>query len=265
MRYFYTVFLIFLSFFLCKSSKEKFDTIFAEILSDRELELHHIKNFDSTFDLRILRNSIFAKHGYIFKSQDLTNIFKKYNWYSPKLNDVDQLLTINDKYNIDIISQWEEEVKIIEFIKVSSSFKISESNRKLTGIWQDNSQTSAGWTDTYTFYSNGKYIQRFNQMDCAKRVALVAGIWKLENDKIIFIESLKKEFVGGTLQEAAGSCASDYELMDAKAKVYEMKPSKQNEYSFTLPYWDETLDNPKFAIKINKIKFWKFDDNPDNY
>ncbi|MCR5081464.1 MAG: YARHG domain-containing protein [Treponema sp.] len=35
-------------------------------------------------DLRILRNTIYAKYGYKFKSQDLNEIFSKCDWYSPK-------------------------------------------------------------------------------------------------------------------------------------------------------------------------------------
>ena len=35
-------------------------------------------------DLRILRNTIYAKYGYIFKSKDLNDIFSKTEWYKPK-------------------------------------------------------------------------------------------------------------------------------------------------------------------------------------
>lgn len=35
-------------------------------------------------DLRILRNTIYAKYGYEFKSADLNEIFSKCDWYSPK-------------------------------------------------------------------------------------------------------------------------------------------------------------------------------------
>ena len=34
-------------------------------------------------DLRILRNTIYAKYGYIFKSKDLNDIFSKTEWYTP--------------------------------------------------------------------------------------------------------------------------------------------------------------------------------------
>ena len=35
-------------------------------------------------DLRILRNTIYAKYGYTFKSKDLNEIFSKTEWYTPK-------------------------------------------------------------------------------------------------------------------------------------------------------------------------------------
>lgn len=35
-------------------------------------------------DLCILRNTIYAKYGYIFKSKDLNDIFSKTEWYTPK-------------------------------------------------------------------------------------------------------------------------------------------------------------------------------------
>lgn len=34
-------------------------------------------------DLRLLRNLFYAKHGYIFKSQDLKDIFENFDWYKP--------------------------------------------------------------------------------------------------------------------------------------------------------------------------------------
>lgn len=34
-------------------------------------------------DLRLLRNIFYAKHGYIFKSEDLKNIFESFEWYKP--------------------------------------------------------------------------------------------------------------------------------------------------------------------------------------
>ena len=40
-------------------------------------------------ELRILRNTIYAKYGYIFKSRDLTYIFSKSEWYKPQFDNGD--------------------------------------------------------------------------------------------------------------------------------------------------------------------------------
>lgn len=60
-------------------------------------------------DLRLLRNEIFARHRYIFKSQELTNYFSKFDWYEPNLtlDQVDKKLTKTDRYNISLIKSVE--------------------------------------------------------------------------------------------------------------------------------------------------------------
>lgn len=57
-------------------------------------------------DLRIARNEIYARHGLVFKSSDLTIYFTSKSWYKPnpayggELNDV-------EKYNINLIKSKE--------------------------------------------------------------------------------------------------------------------------------------------------------------
>lgn len=62
-------------------------------------------------ELRIKRNEIFAKHGYIFKSQDLKDYFSNFDWYKPTNQSVDSLLTDIDKANVKLILEVEKEAK----------------------------------------------------------------------------------------------------------------------------------------------------------
>ena len=62
-------------------------------------------------ELRIMRNEIFARHGYIFKSDDLTNYFSAKDWYTPKFDDVNHLVTEIEKNNIAKIVQQEKLLK----------------------------------------------------------------------------------------------------------------------------------------------------------
>lgn len=52
-------------------------------------------------ELKLIRNEIFAKYGYIFKSSDLNEHFKKESWYLPKYENVDAFLHQQDKINIE--------------------------------------------------------------------------------------------------------------------------------------------------------------------
>ena len=54
-------------------------------------------------ELKILRNRIFAKHGYIFKNEFYTNYFTDFAWYTPQHDNVDHLLTTEEKALADHI------------------------------------------------------------------------------------------------------------------------------------------------------------------
>jgi len=61
----------------------------------------------SNNDLRILRNTIYAMHGYIFKSRDLQEHFQKFSWYSGTKSNVDNELSKNELSKIRIIAATE--------------------------------------------------------------------------------------------------------------------------------------------------------------
>ncbi len=57
-------------------------------------------------ELRILRNTIYARHGYIFKSADLREHFSKFDWYVPSKSVVTDLSNI-EQLNVALIQQYE--------------------------------------------------------------------------------------------------------------------------------------------------------------
>lgn len=72
-----------------------------------DADYDHIRSYkycDSKQSLRLLRNLIYAKHGYKFKSEDLKKIFSEFDWYKP-----------NDNFSEDSFSNWEKsEIKDIQ-------------------------------------------------------------------------------------------------------------------------------------------------------
>lgn len=71
------------------------------ILNDKDV------NQLSKLELKLLRNEIFARHGYIFKSKDLQEYFSKKSWYNPQYEDITHKLTDIDKQNIELILKHE--------------------------------------------------------------------------------------------------------------------------------------------------------------
>lgn len=62
-------------------------------------------------DLYILRNSIFAKHGMIFKNEKLRAFFMQESWYMPISTDVTASLTKIERSNVDILKRYEQNAK----------------------------------------------------------------------------------------------------------------------------------------------------------
>ena len=93
-------------------SMEKSSNIFGNYMlpgSDmRYVSREEIEYFDKT-SLRIARNEIFARHGLIFKSDDLRKHFESTDWYNGTVSDVNNIyLNEYEKANVDLIKKLED-------------------------------------------------------------------------------------------------------------------------------------------------------------
>jgi hypothetical protein len=76
------------------------------VASDRLLIDNDLKNL-SKQQLKIMRNEIFAGYGYIFKTKEMSDYFKKQNGYVGNMENVDAFLSEVEKKNITLIKKWE--------------------------------------------------------------------------------------------------------------------------------------------------------------
>ena len=74
--------------------------------SDRVLTAADIAGL-SQFDLKIMRNEIYARHGYIFKTKDMKAYFNGQSWYTPSYDNVISFLSETEKKNIELIKRYE--------------------------------------------------------------------------------------------------------------------------------------------------------------
>jgi serine/threonine protein kinase, bacterial len=58
-------------------------------------------------ELRIMRNEIFARHGYIFKTPEMRGYFARQSWYCPRYDDVSKFLSDTEIRNAKLIKSSE--------------------------------------------------------------------------------------------------------------------------------------------------------------
>ena len=122
-------------------------------------------------DLRILRNSIFAKYGYKFKSIDLHNYFIKYSWYKAEYDNVDNRLSELDKSNISIIQ------------KIENNYPIN--TNALIGLWWDppfdrGFAVDAAGPDQFRIYPNGIFVIVYTHR--GDKYIFSSGLWSYGNN-----------------------------------------------------------------------------------
>jgi hypothetical protein len=69
-------------------------------LSTKKVETRYLLILKENNELSIARNEIFARYGYIFKSEELKKHFNSFDWYRPIYENVDSFLTDIEKWNI---------------------------------------------------------------------------------------------------------------------------------------------------------------------
>lgn len=78
--------------------------------SDRLLRKNDVENLKQG-DLFIIRNTIYARHGYSFKNRPLRVFFDAQPWYIPVHNDIKKDLTEIEKENIKLLMKYEKNAK----------------------------------------------------------------------------------------------------------------------------------------------------------
>jgi hypothetical protein len=121
---------------------------------DNLLEVDQINDFTLN-ELRILRNTIFAKYGYKFTSDDLTVHFSQFPWYEGTKASVENELTLIDWKNIKLIKILEDyyptKIDYVFNFSHNGIYKLDD-NFVLTPIYTNN-------TDIVWWASFGYYIQ----------------------------------------------------------------------------------------------------------
>jgi hypothetical protein len=83
------------------------EKVFEKNASKDLLDKDFVSNLTKA-DIFILRNSIFARHGFAFRDKQLRIYFESFDWYMPVFGDVKDDLTEIEKQNIDLLLRYEQ-------------------------------------------------------------------------------------------------------------------------------------------------------------
>lgn len=81
------------------------DAVFKVNASKQKLTEKDLKNLRK-LDMEIIKNSVFARHGYAFKKQTYRNFFEQTDWYIPVSNNVDKDLSPMEKENVALLNRF---------------------------------------------------------------------------------------------------------------------------------------------------------------
>jgi len=71
-------------------------------------ELREYAGYPALQNLKIMRNEIYARYGYKFKTKDMIDYFGTKEWYTPQYDDVSQKLTEIERINVALIQELEK-------------------------------------------------------------------------------------------------------------------------------------------------------------
>ena len=86
------------------------DSIYKINASNKLLQKQDVENLKRG-DLFIIRNTIYARHGYSFRNRPLRVFFDQQPWYIPVHNDIKKDLTAIEKENIKLLMRYEKNAK----------------------------------------------------------------------------------------------------------------------------------------------------------
>lgn len=234
-----------------------------EYLSDQELQSK------SKEELRFLRNELYARKGYVFKSDDLNQYFKTKSWYIPN-PEIKISLSNNEQGYINKIKELEQrtEDKIridnlncINYIDRNKLSIYPLTNEKLLSIEIEKSISNAENYHKYKFYEDireyicegkGSFIYNIN---CSTEIENILFITYCGEDPTSHIFSIKDEkiinkvkVVDSSLREGDGSITSGYFDIDFKLDYDNLEVYK------IFKIWDEENSTEENMYPIKEVR-----------
>lgn len=135
----------------------------------------------SKTELRLFRNLIFAKKGYIFSDKELEKFYMQFDWYKPTTRNV--TFTDLEQTAIDRIKRFESE----------SSIKYDYEEQDI--VWEE--WTHGADQRGFKLKLNKDKSFEFEPSGVINRLKKLSGTWSIENNKIVLLVKSENVLFGG--------------------------------------------------------------------
>lgn len=224
---------------------------------DKQIKYKDLVNLSAN-ELAILRNAIYAKHGYIFKSEKYAKYFSAFDWYAPETDDVNGRLTKDDKHSIALIQKAERFYE--------KSVRLSDDEQRMVGAWHLGAGVGAGYSDMYRFYKDGTYKYVISQMVTDERNVAHAGKWFVLDGVLYLRIEREGTLVGGELvaAEDPGS-ASEKEIVGAEYKIRSLEECEAAEIELDFGSPALAGDYGYAGVMMDDLDFYMLSPDPDDF
>jgi len=248
---------------------------------DLLIEEHYNIVFLNTNELRLLRNEIFARKGYKFKSKDLNDYFTQFNWYNPKVSQIDsinKLLSEIDVRNIEFIKNIEKQLEMIDFSYANKESKKKRTSSTIDTFYYNNNLIqlkTISNIESYNFHpaegSISKYCYFFYDYskDTIKPIKVIqgvslhfSGIELIQGDNLIYNKT-NIECCGGYKYHSLYNFMTNELFIVAAEKENLIQVNKDEKPSLWLGVYQNNLFTEKFNNQIIGKGFNKFQNKRD--
>ncbi|QEN08195.1 YARHG domain-containing protein [Oceanispirochaeta crateris] len=213
-------------------------------------------------ELRILRNLIFARYGYSFKSNELTSYFNNFEWYKAKSTNVNDQLNYADKRNIEIIRTFESMDK--------SQPNIINTN-EMVGLWHASLIMPSGFYLVFQFYKDGSFTYRYSQMRQLPEIDKFSGSYEIDGNVILL--TITQTTMYEHTEDVDFSGAFGYQWSKSKRIFIDSNETLQfpieKIQTIEKAFSEEDRYPPEMAdrevLTIGNVQFFKYSENPDDY
>ena len=235
------------------------------LLGDTSKVETSISDFDlaklSNKDLRFLRNMIYAKHGHIFTSEDLTKYYSIFEWYKPVKKVSDKDLTENE---LNII----ERIKSFETRNEKSKSKTEKSD--LTGFWQDSLPiVASGYYQGFVFMNDKELKWKVSEMKTLGSFYGYEGTYEIKGNVLIYYVKSAAYLEAFPNYEEWVPGWESYQEWGKDSHLIKISFSEPLVFKFPISvisqkdvqWWDEKI--PRVTVEIGSNEFYQILKDPE--